>query len=67
MLTNMTSQTNRETSSVIVRDVCARVCVGRRYNSLSRKKGHWVGSTYFRSKVHRSVEDIYGCLGEHYF
>jgi hypothetical protein len=58
MLTNMTSRTNRKTSSVIVRAVCARVCAGRRYNSLSRKKGYWVGSTYFCHEVHRSVEDI---------
>ena len=67
MLTNMTRRTNRETSSVIVRAVCARVCAGRCYNSPSRKKGYWVGSTYSRCKVHRSVEDIYGCLGERYF
>ena len=67
MLTNMTSQTNRETSSVIVRAVCAHVCAGRRYNSLTRNKGYWVGSTYFRRKVHRSIDDIYGCLGERYF
>jgi hypothetical protein len=69
MLTSMTSRTNRETSLVIVHVVfvCARVCAGRRYNSLSRNKGYWVGSTYFRRKVHRSVEDIYGCLGERYF
>jgi hypothetical protein len=67
MLTCMTSQTNRETSSVIVRAVCAHVCAGRRYNSLSRNKGYWVGSIYFCRKVHRSVEDIYGCLGKRYF
>ena len=59
MLTNMTSQTNRETSLVIVRAVCACVCAGRRYHLLSNKKGYWVGSPNFRRKVHRSVEDIY--------
>ena len=59
MLTNMTSRTNRETSLVIVRAVCARVCAGRRYHLLSNKKGYWVGSPYFRRKVHCSVEDIY--------
>ncbi len=30
LLTNMTGQKKRETSSVIVRAVCARVCAGRR-------------------------------------
>jgi len=34
---------------------------------LSRKKGYCVGSDYFCRKLHRSVEDVYGCLGERYF
>ena len=67
MLTIMTSRTNRETPSVIVHAVCACVCARWRFNSLSCNNGYWVGSTYFCRKVHRSVEDIYGCLGERYF
>ena len=59
----MTCWKNRKTSSVTVYVVCARVCAWRPYSSLSRKKGYWVGSNYFCHKVHRSVEDIYGCLG----
>jgi hypothetical protein len=67
LLANMTGRKRRKTSLVVVRSVCARVCAGRRYHLLSRKKGYWVGSSYFCCKVHRTIEDIYGCLGERYF
>ena len=47
--------------------LCVPVCAPDAAISISCKKGYWVGSTYFRRKVHRSVEDIYGCLGGPYF
>jgi hypothetical protein len=67
LLANMTGQKRRKTSLVVVRAVCAHVCAGRRYHLLSNKKGYWVGSSYFRRKVHRFVEYFYCCLGERYF
>ena len=39
----MTSKKKCDTSSAIVRAVCARVCAGRRYDLLLRKKRCWLG------------------------
>ena len=45
--TNMTSRTNRETSSVIVCALCAPVCAGQRFYSLSHKDGLLVSRVQF--------------------
>jgi len=37
-----TSQKNHDTSSAIVRVACARICAGRRYDLLLRKKRCWM-------------------------
>ena len=63
----MTSRKNRDTSSAIVRAVCARVCAGRRYGLLLRKKHYWMGSQFFIRRSRRTVEHIYRCLGSRYF
>ena len=63
----MTSRKNRDTSSAIVRAVCARICAGRRYDLLLRKKRCWMGSPFFIKRSRRTVEQIYRCLGSPYF
>ena len=63
----MTSQKNRDTSSAIVRAVCARVCAGRRYGLLLQKKHYWMGSQFFIRQSRRTMEHIYRCLGSRYF
>ena len=63
----MTSRKNRDTSSAIVRAVCARICAGRRYDLLLRKKRCWMGSPFFIKRSRCTVEQIYRCLGAPYF
>jgi hypothetical protein len=63
----MTSQKIRDTSSAIMRAMCARVCAGRRYGLLLRKKRCYMGSLFFIRQSCRTVEQIYRCLGSRYF
>ncbi len=63
----MTSRKIHDTSSAIVRAVCARVCAGRRYGLLLRKKRCYMGLLFFIRRSRRTVEQIYCCLGSRYF
>ncbi len=49
LYSTMTSWKNRDTSSAIVRAVCARICAGRRYGLLMRKKHIYIGSPFFQT------------------
>jgi hypothetical protein len=51
----------------VVRAAVSRMCARHRYHLRLRNKAHLVGLTYFCCRRHHSVEEIYICLGEHYF
>jgi hypothetical protein len=59
---NMTSRTNRETSSLIVCALCAPVCAGQRFYSLSHKKGYWLAECNLGDLEDTSIRETYWLL-----